>query len=332
MVTEQRVRGRNATYLIDLGGTWLRLTDATGPSPVVTCLPAPSLLRRPDRTVAELRRELVELLCARTPSDAVVAMSCGAAMDETRGIVYGSAPLWGAARDQFRLVDALTERRPDVRWYLVNDLTAGLADFARFAPSTARLIGYLTVSSGIAYRCADFARRTIPVDEWGLQGEVGHLTAPLSDELHPAPRCGCGASGHIGAIASGPGIQQVAATVGLDCGPDFTAGFTERLAARDRLALRVLRVAVAPIAEFLRGLWYTTPQLDLVGLGGGVVENLREFYRAELFRLLAERRSYADRGRDEEWLTRHVKLCAPGEIDSMRGAARMLRGELAVAR
>jgi hypothetical protein len=72
--------------------------------------------------------------------------------------------------------------------------------------------------------------------------------------------------------------------------------------------------------------------LDLVGLGGGVVESLLEFYRVELFRLLAERRSYADRGRDEDWLDRHVMLCAPGEIDSMRGAARMLRGELAVAR
>ncbi|WP_280258490.1 ROK family protein [Nocardia abscessus] len=324
-------------YAVDLGGTWIRLrhgAEVTG-SPSTRRMRSPSLLNCPNEEVSTLRRRLIDLLAEQVPVGACAALSCGAAMDEEQGIIYGSAPLWGSAREPFHLLAELTRVRPDVRWYAVNDVTAGLADFcARYATDATRQAGYLTVSSGIGLRLADINSRRIPVDGWGMQGEVGHCLAQFPAGIQPPalPACECGAIGHIGSVSSGPGIRRLAEQAGLDCGTDFEYGFAKRLTDRDPTARKVLRIAIAPIAELLRTLWCIVPHLDLVGIGGGVVENLREHYRAELFGQLSEKRSYVDRGRDERWLEAHIRLCGAQDVDNLHGAVRMLTGELQVVR
>ena len=323
----------NATFAVDVGGTWTRsrrLEDGGPPDRV----PTPSVLRRPGVPVAVLREDLVELLARLAPPGATVAVSLGAALDERTGVVHGSAPLWGAADDPVDLGAALARRRPDAAWYLVNDVTAAVTDLAaRRAPAGARHVGYLTISSGIAYRCLDVPRSRIEVDERGLQGEVGHLVAQVDAEDADLllSRCECGGLAHLAAISSGPGIARlVLQRAGATSDP--VASLRAGLGAGEEWAHGVLRSAVAPVAALVRTLWALDPHLDLLALGGGVVEGLGEAYERTLRDLLSAPASYADQPRDDAWFDEHLQCCAPGEVDLLAGAAAVVSGAAEVVR
>ncbi|WP_234318251.1 ROK family protein [Streptomyces sp. NRRL S-244] len=314
-----------ATLAADVGGTWTRLRVGGAQAPVER-LRSPGRLNQPGRSVAELREDMVGLLCRAAPPGARAALSFGAAIDHLTGTVYGSAPLWGAEAAPYDLAAALRRRRPDVTWNLVNDVTAALADFAagHARPGTRR-IGYLTISSGIALRVADWDRRHIPVDDRGLQGEIGHLPAMVTGSVpeRSGLPCDCGAPGHLASIASGPGIARLAERLGLGAGSELPEWLPEALAAGDPGARRLLELCVEPVANMLRTLWCLDPHLDLLGLGGGVVEGLGAPYAEELRRQLAAPASYADRGRDAAWLADRLVFCGPGTVDALRGAERI---------
>lgn len=317
----------------DVGGTWLRIRVG-GPSAEVTRRASPSLLNFPDASVGVLRQRLVDELCLSAPTGARAAISFGAALDHRSGVLYGSGPLWGAATDPFDLSAALERRRPDVSWLLVNDLTAALADFsARRADPATRRIGYLTISSGIALRVADLRTREIPVDEWGLQGEVGHL--PIPTDTDPALGglvCECGTRNHVAALASGPGIGRIADRLGvIPAGLQPAQWLPGALAAGCAGAGSVLRAAVTPIAALLRTIWCIDPHLDLLGIGGGVVHGLAGHYERELRTQLQTGSCYADRGFSRSWLDQRLVFCGAGDVDCLRGAERMRDDRLQVA-
>ncbi|MFD8081599.1 ROK family protein [Kitasatospora sp. NPDC059722] len=307
------------TLAADVGGTWVRWR-AGGPGSPVERVPAPSRLRHPERAVADLRRDMVELLGGAAPPGARAAVSFGAAIDHLTGVVHGSAPLWGAADEPYDLMAALREHRPDVTWTLVNDVTAALADFAvNHARPGTRRVAYLTVSSGIALRTADLERTVIPVDAWGLQGEVGHLTVACPPDLAGLP-CECGGPDHLASLAAGPGFVRVAERLGLPEAARVADWLPGALDAGDPAARRLLGLCVEPVAQLIRTLWCLDPHLDLLGLGGGVVEGLGAHYATELRRRLAASTSYAARGYGRAWLDDHLVLCGPGDVDALRGA------------
>ncbi|MFF2863692.1 ROK family protein [Streptomyces rubiginosohelvolus] len=316
------------TFAADVGGTWVR-TRARDRGCTTRRTRSPSRLNHPGRDVALLRADMVELLCAQAPPGARAALSFGAAVDHLTGQVYGSAPLWGAEAEPYDLLADLRLRRPDVTWSLVNDVTAALVDFTdRHARPGTRRVGYLTVSSGIALRVADLERGRIPVDGWGLQGEVGHLPAMFT---HPDPRlsglpCDCGAPGHLASFASGPGIARVAERLGqAERGGHPQEWLPDALDQGDAAARRLLRRCVEPVVNLLRALWCADPHLDLLGLGGGVVEGLGAHYADAVREGLAEATSYADRGRSPSWLAERLVFCGPGAVDPLRGAERVDR-------
>ncbi|MFG3009174.1 ROK family protein [Streptomyces cinerochromogenes] len=314
-------------FAADVGGTWVRLRTGGAGAPVER-LRSPSRLNHPGRPVARLREDMIELLCRAALPGAHAAVSFGAAIDHLTGTVYGSAPLWGAEAEPYDLGAALRERRPDVTWQLVNDVTAALVDFAdTHARPGVRRIGYLTLSSGIAMRVADLERMRIPVDGRGLQGEIGHLPAmTTAPELRRAGLpCECGAPDHLASVSSGPGIARVAERLGLDGGPALPEWLPEALVADDPRARRLLELCVEPLAHMLRTLWCLDPHLDLLGLGGGVVEGLGAHYADELRRQLGLATSYADPGRNPGWLADRLVFCGPGTVDALRGAERVGR-------
>ncbi|MEU0585906.1 ROK family protein [Streptomyces sp. NPDC006132] len=314
------------TFAADIGGTWVRMSTG-GPGAPVERVPSPSHLRHPDRSTARLRADMVELLSDRVPTGARAALSFGAAIDHLTGTVYGSAPLWGAADTPYDLAADLRRSRPDVTWHLVNDVTAALLDFAAVhaRPGTRR-VAYLTVSSGIALRIADLERTRIPVDTWGLQGEVGHLPVPLTDpgaEVLAGLPCECGATDHLASLASGPGLVRAARRLGIPRAPQVADWLPGALDANDPGARRLLELCAAPVAHLLRTLWCLDPHLDLIGIGGGVAEGLAGHYAAEIRRRLATATSYADRGRDDAWLGDRLVFCGPGQVDPLRGVLRI---------
>ncbi|QAY68751.1 ROK family protein [Xylanimonas protaetiae] len=313
---------------LDIGGTWFRarVANNSGAEPFETVLPAPSLLRRPDRHVGDLIADLVDLLDRSAPPGADVAVSLGAAMDETTGVVRGSGPLWGDWTGQLPLADLLRKRRPDARWAIFNDLTCGVASLAASAPAEAAQITYMTVSSGVALRTADRTRGVIEVDRWGLQGEVGHgPAAPVDRQIlqhWPLP-CECGGLGHVASLASGPGLSRAAHALGLGPAKDFAQRFPSLLDLGDPLAQTLLTEAVRPVAEAIRGLWRVRPHAELVAVGGGVASGLGRRYERELRRLLVEDRTYADGGRDHAWVAEHVWVTSDTDLD-LRAGARLL--------
>ncbi|OZC79084.1 hypothetical protein CH274_16745 [Rhodococcus sp. 06-418-5] len=313
----------NTTVSVDLGGTWLRIRHGGA----TERLPSPSSIRQPGTPSDELLEQLVDTLDLHVPQGAAANISCGAALDEQNGVALGSGPLWGGApTGEIPLLDVLTSRRPDVRWRLVNDVTAGLASFALgFARPTDRHIAYLTISSGIAARTAVLTDRTIPVDHRGLQGEIGHLRATSSapEAVRTLP-CACGGIGHVSSISSGPGVEAVAEVLGIGYDVDT---FAASLTAGHVDAVRLLRIVVEPIAELIRTMITLDPRLDRIGIGGGVAEGLCEFYGRELEEQLAETRSYAD-SLTSERVTEIIHLCKPGDIDTLAGADAIADGYL----
>nr|VFJ58000.1 MAG: glucokinase [Candidatus Kentron sp. FM]VFJ76586.1 MAG: glucokinase [Candidatus Kentron sp. FM]VFK21379.1 MAG: glucokinase [Candidatus Kentron sp. FM] len=66
----------------------------------------------------------------------------------------------------------------------------------------------VTVSSGVGGKIFDRAHPAGVLDDPFYAGEIGHLVV---DDSIDAPICDCGVQGHLGAIASGRGIEREAA-------------------------------------------------------------------------------------------------------------------------
>ncbi|MGW6740672.1 ROK family protein [Streptomyces sp. NPDC055025] len=330
-----------AITVLDVGGTHIRqaLWSREGELRARTSRPSPSFKRFPDTSVAELQAMMVRELCdavAGTP-DAVVGISFGAALDHRSGTIYASAPLWGGHSEPYSLREALVSRRPEVRWHIVNDVTAALLHAAA-APgrSTHRKVLLATISTGIACRVIDQRLGLIPVDICGLQGEIGHLPAHCelagrSVELD----CDCGQSGHLAAYASGPGIARMAevlaqreprrwaaSRLGLltSGGTDFESSLRRALDEQDGLAVELLDAATAPVAAVLRTALCLDPEIDEAVLTGGVVHGLGHHYRHALMGHLTREGLYLTSERSPEWLGQHITVSGPGEADSLAGA------------
>ncbi|MFJ9773236.1 ROK family protein [Kitasatospora sp. NPDC101157] len=327
--------------VLDVGGThlrratWLRggrLRDRTS-------RPSPSFRRFPAATVAELQELMVRELCEavpRTPAP-VVGISFGAALDHRTGLVYASAPLWGEHSEPYDLRAALTARRPDVRWHIVNDVTAALLHAASASERRHhRKVLLATISSGIACRVIDQRQGRIPVDDSGLQGEIGHL--PVHAELDGAPvelTCDCGKPGHLAAYASGPGIARTAQALArreparwaasrlgrpAAGGTGFETALRAALDASDDVAADLLDAVTAPVASVLRTALCLDPELDEVVLTGGVVHGLGRHYRRALLGHLTRQGLYLTSERTPDWLDRRITVTGPGEADSLAGA------------
>ncbi|MFG3211592.1 ROK family protein [Streptomyces tendae] len=326
--------------VLDVGGTHVRHAlwsprDGLGD---VTDSPSPSLLNHPGTPVERLKARLLAAICeAVPPGTAAAGVSFGAALDQRTGTVYGSAPLFGAETTPLDLPAALRERRPDVRWHVVNDVTAALLHLAS-APHRRHLrkVLLMTVSSGIACRIVDLRTGTIATDACGLQGEAGHL--PSGTELcgHPVElTCDCGVVGHVSAYASGPALRRMADVLRERTGDRWQAselgrrlagaeGFDQALSgaldAGDALAAELLDAATAPVADVLRTALCLDPELDELAITGGVATGLGRHYEDSLHRHFARQDLYLTGELAPGWLTDRITVCAPGEANGLVGA------------
>jgi predicted NBD/HSP70 family sugar kinase len=89
--------------------------------------------------------------------------------------------------------------------YLLNDISAAAWHFS--VNTMVRRFIVVTVSSGIGSKIFDKSLPTGVIDSPAWAGEIGHIVV---DDTPEAPVCDCGASGHLGAIASGRGIERLA--------------------------------------------------------------------------------------------------------------------------
>jgi len=122
---------------------------------------------------------------------------------------------------------------------------------------------YLTISTGVGGAVVTGGRLLHGPD--GVAGELGHLTI----DAYEGPLCGCGARGHLEAIASGTGIAKAATAAGLRVGHASARDVATLEAAGDSTAALIMaraRQAVAAAVVTIVDLFNP----DLVIIGGGI--------------------------------------------------------------
>ncbi|WP_158104591.1 ROK family protein [Amycolatopsis kentuckyensis] len=321
--------------VLDVGGTHLRSARWSAETGLgeVRRVPTPGLTNCPHATVGELRAALVEAMAEAVPAGGVAGVSFGAALDHRSGVVHASAPLWGPHVEPFDLRGALRSARPDVRWHVVNDVTAALLHLAASPHADGRRkILLATISTGVACRTLDTRTGGIPLDSLGLQGEIGHLPATVTLDGEPVElRCDCGQPGHVAAFASGTGLRRLSevfrdrhrnrwARSRLAAAGPFETTLRSALDDADPVAVELLRTAVKPVADVVRTALCLDPEIDLVAFTGGVATGLGRHYRDALTCHLTADGLYLTGERDPGWVLDRILVCEPDEANGLVGA------------
>ena len=324
--------------VIDIGGTYMRWAQWSAEKGVGsrTSIPTPGFHQHPDVPVQQLQQRLVTAISEIPVSgqDRTVGISFGAAMNHRNAMVYASAPLWGAHNVPFDLHSALIRVRPDVKWHVVNDVTAALLHIIS-TPLCAQdqKVMLLTISTGIAARTIDRATKHIPFDSCGLQGEIGHL--PATTRLRGEAvnlLCDCGESNHLASFSSGRGIARMAdlfkvrqpqewagSKLGraIEGGSHFEQAFISALNENDPVAKALLSAVTSPVADVLRTALCLDPGLDKIVLSGGVAVSLGEHYRSAILEHLRAAGLYLTSHLDFDWTATRIVIA---QADCLAGA------------
>lgn len=188
----------DARIAVDIGGTQIR----------VACYPDDSL-----KPIAQMRaatqqsgktalQSMFDLIADVWPSGASVqkiAVAAPGPIDSQEGMILAAPniPGWNDLP-----LKAELERRFNIPAAVGNDANlAALGEYKFGAGIGHHYLLYLTISTGIGSGII-IADRLIE-GAHGLGAELGHITV-----LPGGPMCGCGQSGHLEAVASGPGIAR----------------------------------------------------------------------------------------------------------------------------
>jgi len=268
-------------------------------------------------------------------------ISLGAAMDARSGLVYGSGPLWGSDTTPLDLPAELARRAPGIRWHVLNDVTCALLHYASHAVRAQpglRKVMLVTVSTGIACRTVDLRTGCVPVDAFGLQGEIGHLPvapARLEDQHVLDLPCDCGGQNHLAAFSSGRGLRNVHDAVCqhaparwacsamarlLARGVGHERALTLALQQRDPHAQQVLRLGTRPLADALRCALALDPEIDQIVLTGGVSTHLGQHYLDALGAHFREAGLYLTSRLAPDYITSRLSVAPPGSADGLQGA------------
>jgi len=174
--------------------------------------------------------------------------------------------------------------------YFINDLSAAAWYFSK--QTTFRRFMVLTISSGIGSKIFDRDNAIGVLDNVPYAGEIGHLTV---DHSINAPKCDCGKLGHLGAIASGRGIERAARQRAIEnpsafacslCVQQFSAS-AETLNNEDHIlpsallgdpwTLDIVRRSSVPLAQTMATIFLASG-LDKIIIIGGFAINLGHIY------------------------------------------------------
>lgn len=203
-----RAPSTEAVLALDLGASRIRVAVITGDGRVMSRSDARTPLEAGPQgvvmsAVRMLRRARDASPAAVRETLAGVGISAPGPLDPGRGVLVEPPNMGSAFRDADLAgpigtalgLPAVVERDTHVaalaEWSF--GAARGLADFL-----------YLTVSTGIGGAIVAGGRLIGGPD--GVAGELGHLLVDID-----GPSCGCGARGHLEAIASGVGIARAAA-------------------------------------------------------------------------------------------------------------------------
>ncbi len=293
------------TIVLDLGGTWFRaaLCDQQGRIIHSDKRRSINYLSSPALDVADLQTTTVEYILAEVtrlepliaPKPEAVSVSFGAAVNGWTGEIVNASQLWGPDSSSFELLAAVRDARPDLRWTLVNDVTALAAHFALEMPEVQGRLCVMTISTGIGARTIDVPSASVRISSpAGLQGEIGHLPIDFSiGGVALELACDCGSMNHLNAFSSGRGIARVMRRmgevagrpqwVGAEPGTDAWAGILNAdLRSGHPLAVSLLDAVTKPIARAVGWIVTIDPEVERVVICGGVAMGLAPFFETSV--------------------------------------------------
>jgi predicted NBD/HSP70 family sugar kinase len=279
--------------------------------------------------------ELLQLICGYVasvadlvgPSDPVIIAFPGPIDSEGRIVAAPTIVGRQFSEPDFRTKVRSATARPA---FLLNDMSAAAWHLSCITDST-RFIA-VTISSGIGSKLFDRTSRGGVIDDVPYAGEIGHVTVD-SDPL--ALMCDCGSKGHLGAIASGRGIERTArrkaeedklAFSGSLCSSQFGAISTminnenhivPAALAGDEWALDVIRWCTEPLAQTLMSITVAAG-LDRIVVAGGFAQSLGSLYVEILRETMDKRDSFPGFPIFDSQL---IQLCRPDDEVCLLGAA-----------
>lgn len=185
---------------VDLGGTNLRAARFEGNTPTPQRVEkSPSQAERGPEAVIASVVEHILMVAEGSLSQASIGVGVPGPLDSNQGIVLEAPnlPGWTAFPLKARLEEELG--RPVA---VGNDANlAALGEWRHGAGQGTQHMIYVTVSTGIGGGIISDGRLLIGAR--GLGGEIGHIVVDRDGLL-----CGCGKTGHLEAVASGPAITR----------------------------------------------------------------------------------------------------------------------------
>jgi 3-dehydroquinate synthetase/predicted NBD/HSP70 family sugar kinase len=339
--------------VFDVGGTSVRsaVLDADDRLRSPRAQPAPSRFALAGERAGERTETFCELLVDLLGREArrlalrhqvrSAGVSLGAAIDHRTGLVLGSGPLWGpGANLQFDMAAALAQAVPELRWLVVNDLTANaVALAARPENRHLKRLAAVVVGTGLGMRTIEVRTGRVATGaDSGLQGEIGHLPATFSlDGREILLSCDCGAPGHLSAYASGRGLNRLLRLLADEGEPCLAADaplmdqFKGGLARGEPRARQLLDAITRPLALALLQVMTIDAEVDRIFLSGGVPFAFGERYLASLIAQMDAIGLYGRVGS----LTDRVSIVERDSEIGLRGAGQLVRarcGSLAVDR
>jgi predicted NBD/HSP70 family sugar kinase len=181
---------------------------------------------------------------------------------------------------------------------ILNDISAAAWYFGQRTPDNRLMV--VTVSSGIGSKIFDRRHPNRVLDDPPYAGEIGHVTVDYSPD---AVDCDCGGRGHIGAIASGRGVERAARRKAQTAPDDFarsacvrTFGATAAhlnneehivpaIRANDPWALALISESTRPLARMLLSVTLAVGLERIIVIGGFALalgETYLQVLRSEL--------------------------------------------------
>jgi len=301
----------DSAILFDLGGTYLRAACMLPKAELANITRVRIRSFHDGLTSSAIWIEIVDRIIAYTTTsrklvarDAPVAISFPGPIYEGGQIV--NAPTVTGVDLQIPDVRAEISRRTQRNVYLLNDVSAAALYLA--GRCTWERFIVVTISSGIGSKiCYRNSGQLNLLDKGPYAGEIGHVTVDESDD---APVCDCGGKGHVGAIASGRGVELFARRRAASDSTSFSHSlchlrfgataktltnedhFVPAIRAGDRWANDVLQEATQPLAKVLA---VVTLAVGLQGILiiGGFAFGLGQIYLDLLHKLIRQRLDYS---------------------------------------
>lgn len=274
---------------MDWGGTWARASVANKQGELLWNTRLPNVVGGSREQLMEdaesVLRQAIDWCGGRRIGG--IGVAAAGPIDSETGTFYAPPNL--AVLDGVSL-KAVWEAKLGYPVFIGNDANLAALGEAKFGAGAdaqrqgrwAPTLVYVTVSTGVGGGVIDRGRMLLGAN--GMAGEVGHMTI---DSSEGAPRCQCGNTGCLEALASGTSIARAARAKLNDASflPSLLMGHdVESISAEtvfaaaaqgDRLSQIVLDGVVRALSVGLTNLLHLFNP-DIIVLGGGVTRGLTE--------------------------------------------------------